>query len=127
VNCLGRVLEPSATHSCSLAVHSCPPLATRVSLVRVARLATVDLRAELERCRSGEDGRVTIEQQRERHRFQGRNLDGDFDAVDTTPVRQTAHTPMPLVGFGRWLHVACPTPPHGGLTVQVLAPLAVEV
>jgi hypothetical protein len=48
----------------------------------------IDLRDEVERCRSGEDGRMTMEHQRKRHH----NLDGDFGAVDTTPVRQAART-----------------------------------
>jgi hypothetical protein len=47
-----------------------------------------DLRVELECHRSGEDDRITIERPRERRR----NLDGDFSAANTTPVRQAAHT-----------------------------------
>jgi hypothetical protein len=42
-----------------------------------------DLRAELKQHRSGEDDRITIE----RHRERLRNLDGDFNVVNTTPVR----------------------------------------
>jgi hypothetical protein len=55
-----------------------------------------DLRAKLERRLSGEDGCITIERQWERRR----NLDGDFGAVDTTPVRQDARTPTSSVGSG---------------------------
>jgi hypothetical protein len=100
-NHLGRALEPSAAHSCSLAVHSRPPSMPRVSsTVCIVGLATTDLWAELERRCSGEDGHITIERQWERRCCQGRNHDGDFDAMDTAPVGQTAHTPMPLVESG---------------------------
>jgi hypothetical protein len=58
------------------------------------------MRAELKRRRSGEDGRIPIERQWERHCYQGRNLDGDFDVVDTAPVGQATRTPTPLAGFG---------------------------
>jgi hypothetical protein len=55
------------------------------------------LHAELERRRSGEDGHITIERRRKRCC----NLDGDFGAADTTPVRQTARTPTsPRSGGG---------------------------
>jgi hypothetical protein len=54
----------------------------------------MDLHIELKRHHLGEDVHVTIECQRERRRCQGRNLDGDFDAVDTARVRQAARTPM---------------------------------
>jgi hypothetical protein len=43
---------------------------------------------------SGEDGRITIERDWER-RY---NLDGDFGAVDTRPVRQAAHIPTSRTG-----------------------------
>jgi hypothetical protein len=56
------------------------------------------MRAELKRRRSGEDGRIPIERQWERHCYQGRNLDGDFDVVDTAPVGQATRTPTPLAG-----------------------------
>jgi hypothetical protein len=95
---VNRLPKPSAAHSCSPTAHSRPPLAPRVSSVHVASLATADLRAELERRHSGEDGYVTIELQRKRRRCQGRNLDGDFDAVDTAPVRQAVRTPTPPAG-----------------------------
>jgi hypothetical protein len=67
--------------------------------VQVASLTTADLRVELERHRSSEDARVTMECQWERCHCQGHNLDGDFDAVDTAPVRQATRTPTPPVGF----------------------------
>jgi hypothetical protein len=100
VNYLGREPKPSVAHSRSPAMHSRPPSAPHVSSVRIASLATADLRSELERHHSGEYGHITIERQRERHRCQGHNLDGDFDAVDTAPVRQAARTPMPPAGSG---------------------------
>jgi hypothetical protein len=100
VNRLHRMLEPSVAHSRSPATHSHPPSAPRMSSMLVASLATVDLRAELEHQHSGEDGRITIERQWERHGYQGRNLNGDFDAVDTTPMRQAARPPTPPTGSG---------------------------
>jgi hypothetical protein len=101
VNHLGRVPVPSVAHSHSPVAHSHPPSALHVSsAVCIASLATVDLWAELECRRSGEDDRVNIECQLERHRCQGHNLDGDYDAVDTAPVGQDAHTPTPPAGSG---------------------------
>jgi hypothetical protein len=47
----------------------------------IASYATADLRAEINRRRGGEDGRVTIERRRERRRdIKGRNLEKDFDS-----------------------------------------------
>jgi hypothetical protein len=47
----------------------------------MASYATADLRAKINRCRGGEDGRVTIERRRERRRdIEGRNLEKDFDS-----------------------------------------------
>jgi hypothetical protein len=101
VNHLGRAPELSVAHSCSPVVHSHRPLAPCMSsTVRVASHTTADMRAELKRRRSGEDGRIPIERQWERHCYQGRNLDGDFDVVDTAPVGQATRTPTPLAGFG---------------------------
>jgi hypothetical protein len=98
VNHLGRAPKLSVTHSRSPAAHSHTPSAPRMSsTVHVASLATTDLRAELEHSRSGEDGRITIKRQWEMRCCQGHNLDGDFDAVDTTPVGQAARAPTPLV------------------------------
>jgi hypothetical protein len=70
------------------------------SAVRAVSLTTTDLLADLERRRSVEDDRITIECQRERHRCQGRNFDWEFDAVDTTPMGQPARTTTSLVGSG---------------------------
>jgi hypothetical protein len=92
VNHPGGAPVPSVAHSRS-------PMAPRVSSamhVLAASLATVDLRAELERRRSGEDGRITIERRRERCH----NLDGDFRVVDTAPMRQAARTPTFPTGSG---------------------------
>jgi hypothetical protein len=87
-NHLGGASMPSMAHSRSPAAPSCSPVVPRASLaVRASSHATVDLQVELECCRLGEDGRITIEHQRERHRCQGCNLNGDFGAVDTTPMR----------------------------------------
>jgi hypothetical protein len=74
------------------------------STLRVASLATADLRAELERHRMGEHGRITIERQWERHH----NLDGDFSVVDTTPVRQAACTPTSQARSGGGCMVLAP-------------------
>jgi hypothetical protein len=99
VDHLGRAPEPSAAHSCSPAMHSRPPSAPDVSsAVRVASHSTTDLRAKLKRRRSGEDDRVTIEHQQERHCYQGHNLVGDFDSMDTAPMGQAARTPTPPAG-----------------------------
>jgi hypothetical protein len=90
--------------------HSCSLAALRTSsILHVASLTTADLRAELERRHSGEDDRITIE----RHRESCHNVDGDFGAADTTPVRQAARTPTSPVGSG------------GGC--MVLAPLVREI
>jgi hypothetical protein len=69
-------------------------------VVHVASLATTDLRSKLERRRSSEDGHITIECQQERCRCRGRNLDGDFDVVDTALLGKAARTPTPSVGSG---------------------------
>jgi hypothetical protein len=92
VNHPGGELVPSATHSRS-STAPCAPSAPRAP---VASLATTDLWAELKRRRSGEDNRITIERHWERHR----NLDRAFGAVDTTPMRQAAHTPTSLRSGG---------------------------
>jgi hypothetical protein len=61
VNPLGRSLVASTTHSRSPAVHSRPPMTSRVSsAVHATSLTTTDLRAELERRSLGEDGYITI-------------------------------------------------------------------
>jgi hypothetical protein len=123
VNCLGGALVPSVVHSRSPVAHSRSPAAPRASsAVRAASLATVDLRAELEHRRSGEDVHITIKHQRERHC----NLDGDFGVVDTTPMRQAAHTPASPAGSGGGCMVLAPYL-RSGLVVQVPAPLARKI
>jgi hypothetical protein len=97
VSCLGGAPMLSVAHSRSPAAHSRSLMALRPSsIVRATSLAMVDLWAELERCRTGEDGCITIKRPWERRR----NLDGDFGAVDTTPVREAARTPTSPVGSG---------------------------
>jgi hypothetical protein len=87
----------SLAHSHSPVANSCSPVAPRTSsAVCAASLATVDLRAELELRHSGVDDRITIECQRERWR----NLNGDFSAADTTPVRQATLTSTSSAGSG---------------------------
>jgi hypothetical protein len=99
VSHLGGVPVSSAAHSLSPVVQSRSVVAPRVlSAVRVASLATANLRAALEHRSSGEDDHITIEGQRERCHCQGHNLIGDFNAVDATPVGQAAHTPTPPAG-----------------------------
>jgi hypothetical protein len=99
VNQIGRAPEPSMTHSRSPAAHSHPPSTLRMSsVIHVASPATEDLRAELEYRHSSEDDCVTINHQRERHRCQCHNLDGVFDAVDTTLVGQATRSPTPSAG-----------------------------
>jgi hypothetical protein len=94
VNHSSGALVPSAVHSRSpMAPHALS--ATRALVtprVPVASLTTADLRAELKRRRSGEDGRITIKHHRERCR----NLDGGFGVANTTPMRQAARTPTSL-------------------------------
>jgi hypothetical protein len=84
-NRLGGAPVPSVAHLRS-------PVAPRVPLaVRETSLTTADLRAELERCRSGEDDRITIEHQ-----------------WDTTPMRQAACTPTSPAGSGGGCVVLAP-------------------
>jgi hypothetical protein len=71
---------------------ACAPLVVHTLMaprVPVASLPTADLRIELKHRRSREDDRITIKHRQERHR----NLDGDFGAANTTPMKQDAHTP----------------------------------
>jgi hypothetical protein len=97
-NHLGGAPLPSAAHSC-------PLVAPRASLaVRAPSLAMADLRAKLECHLSGEDDCITIGRQWERRR----NLDRDFGAVDTTPVKQDARTPTSSVGSGGGCMVLAP-------------------
>jgi hypothetical protein len=61
-----------------------------------------DLRAELNRRRAGEDARVSLERARERRQnIEGRNLDYDFAAVaPQTPTVARILTGVPLAGVG---------------------------
>jgi hypothetical protein len=63
---------------------------------------TDDLRAELNRRRTGEDARVSLERARERRQnIEGRNLDRDFVAeAPQTPVGAQSQTGVPLAGVG---------------------------
>jgi hypothetical protein len=76
--------------------------------VLAASLATTDLRIELEHRRSGKDDRTTIEH----HREMRRNPDGDFDAADSTPVRQAARTPTSLARSGGGCMALAPVTSH---------------
>jgi hypothetical protein len=66
----------------------------------MASYATTDLRAEINRCRGGKDGRVTIEHRHERHRdIEGRNLEKDFDShapSRRSPSAREAYPPSSL-------------------------------
>jgi hypothetical protein len=94
-NHLGGAPVPSMARSCSPTVR----LTSSAPRAPAASLATTDLRAELERHRSGEDNHISIEQHQERRR----NLNADFGAADTTPVRQAAHTPTSRdLGVAAW-------------------------
>ena len=72
----------------------------RSSSVRGAQ--TDDLRAELNRRRTGEDARVSLERARERRQnINGRDLDQDFAAVaPQTPMGTRSPTGVPLAGVG---------------------------
>jgi hypothetical protein len=65
--------EPPATYEPSVA------RAPALPCVPAASIATADLRAELNRRRDGEDSRITIKCQHERHRnIEGRNLEREL-------------------------------------------------
>jgi hypothetical protein len=63
---------------------------------------TDDLRAKLNRKRTGEDARISLERARERHQnIEGRNLDQDFvAATPQTPMGTRSQTSVPLAGVG---------------------------
>jgi hypothetical protein len=70
------------------------PMMAMVCMSRADRgptvsLATASLMAELDRCRSGEDGRITIE----RHYKRRRNLKRDFGPPATAPTGHATRTP----------------------------------
>jgi hypothetical protein len=63
---------------------------------------TDDLRAELNRRRTGEDARISLERAREsRQNIEGRNLNRDFAAeAPQTPMGARSQTGVPLAGVG---------------------------
>jgi hypothetical protein len=63
---------------------------------------TDDLRAELNRRRTGEDARISLERAREhRQNIEGHNLDQDFvAATPQTPMGTRSQTGVPLAGVG---------------------------
>jgi hypothetical protein len=63
---------------------------------------TDDLRAELNRRRTGEGTRISLERARERHQnIEGRNLDQYFAAAASqTPMGTRSQTGVPLAGVG---------------------------
>jgi hypothetical protein len=75
---------------------------TSVRSPSVRGAQTNDLRAELNRRRTGEDTRVSLERARERRQnVEGRNLDQDFAAeAPQTPVGARSQTGVPLTGVG---------------------------
>jgi hypothetical protein len=67
--------EPPAAHTPSAARAPAPPHVP-------ASITTTDLQAELNRRHNGEDSRITIKQQRERHyNIEGHNLEEEFDSL----------------------------------------------
>jgi hypothetical protein len=75
---------------------------TSVRSPSVRGAQTEDLRAELNRRRTVEDARVSLERVRERRQnVEGRNLDRDFAAeAPQTPVGARSQTGVPLTGVG---------------------------
>jgi hypothetical protein len=75
---------------------------TSVRSPSVRGAQTDDLRAELNRRRTGEDARVSLERARERRQnIEGHNLDRDFAAEALqTPVGARSQTGVPLAGVG---------------------------
>jgi hypothetical protein len=126
-----RRCQPSAQHSHATAVHAAsiarappvnraPPVGpdacqTARHRAPMASYMMADLRAEINRRRGGEDGRVTIECRRERHRdIEGRNLEKDFDSQapsHRSPSACEAYPPSSpgVTGGGggawRWRHI----------------------
>jgi hypothetical protein len=84
----------SSRHQCEATV------SMRSPSVRGAQ--TDDLLAELNRRRTGEDARVSLERAREcRQNIDGRDLDQDFAAVaPQTPMGTRSPTGVPLAGVG---------------------------
>jgi hypothetical protein len=67
-----------------------------------ASLTMTDLRAELKHRRSGEDGRTTIEHQRERPC----NLDEHYDTLNVIPAGQATHPTSSLGASARCMALA---------------------
>jgi hypothetical protein len=111
-----RRCQPSARHSHATATHAtstarappvehAPPIGpdacqTAWHRAPMASYAMADLRAEINRRRGGEDGRVTIERRRERRRdIEGRNLEKDFNSQAPSrrsPSAREAYPPSSL-------------------------------
>jgi hypothetical protein len=84
---------PSVEHAPPLGPDACQTARHRAP---VASYATADLRAEINRRRGGEDGRVTIERRRERRRdIKGRNLEKDFNSQASSRRSPSAHEAYP--------------------------------
>jgi hypothetical protein len=75
---------------------------TSVRSPSVRGAQTDDLRAELNRRRTGEDARISLERARERRQnIEGRNLDQDFAAAaPQTPMGTRSQMGVPLAGVG---------------------------
>jgi hypothetical protein len=75
---------------------------TSVRSPSVRGAQTDDLRAELNRRRTGDDARISLERARERRQnIEGRNLDRDFAAeAPQTPMGARSQTGVPLAGVG---------------------------
>jgi hypothetical protein len=68
--------EPPVAHASSATRVPAPPRALAASA------ATADLWAEFNRHCDGEESRITIKRQRERHRnIEDRNLEGEYDSL----------------------------------------------
>jgi hypothetical protein len=97
----------------------------------MASYTTTDLRAEINRRRGGEDGRVTIERRREKRRdIEGRNLEKKIDShalSHRSPSAREAYPPSSSGVTGGGVHGAGATSADGGLAAQVPAPPTGEV
>jgi hypothetical protein len=123
-----RRCQPSVQHSHTTAAHApsaahtppvghAPPVEpdacqTARHRASMASYVTADLTAEINHRRGGEDGRVTIERQRERHQdIEGRNLEKDFDShapSRRSPSAREAYphsSPGVTGGAWRWRHI----------------------
>jgi hypothetical protein len=90
---------PIAAHA---PLAACAPTTLRVPVVSIA---TIDLRAELKRCRTGEDDCITIECQCKRRH----NLEGDYDSPAPTREASAARatcSPSSPGAMGGWRALA---------------------